>query len=130
MAFALISQEKRVIVRDCNLRGYTQSDAQDLRLLDILLDDSDQQLLAFGTIQANNALQLFSFPAKVTNDYLNVTSAQKLPDMTHQSKFVSALYTSSRGSLAQRDLMIAVMEGRMIRIVRVGLNPLESSQEL
>jgi hypothetical protein len=118
MAFALLSQEKQMISRAFNLKGFIQSNAQNLRLLHILLDESDQQVLAFGTREAHNALQLFSFPATVTNSDINITAVQKLPDMTHQSKFMAAIYAFSSGSLAQRDLLIAVMEGRTVRIVR------------
>jgi hypothetical protein len=130
MAFALVSQEKRVIFRARDLKGYTQSDARDLRLLHILLDEGDQQVLAFGTREAHNTLQLFSFPATATNDDLNITSIQRLPDMTHQSKFVSATCTSSSSFSAQRHLLIAVVEGKIVRIVRVGLNPSQHVQEL
>jgi hypothetical protein len=130
MAFALVSQEKRVIFRARNLKGYTQSDARGLRLLHILLDESDQQILAFGTREAHNALQLFSFPATATNDDLNIISMQMLPTLTHQSQFVPAIYTSSPNFLAQRHLLIAVVEGRMVRIVRVGLTPSQRLPEL
>jgi hypothetical protein len=122
MAFALLSQEKQVIFRACDLRGYTQNDAKGHRLLHLLLDEGDRQVLAFGTREAHNVLQLFSFATMVTNDDLDISPVQKLPDMTHQSKFVPAIYSASTGSLPQRDLLIAVMEGRIVRIVRVGLN--------
>jgi hypothetical protein len=121
MAFALISQEKRVIFRAPGLKGYTQRDAQDLQLLHIILDESDRQVLAFGTREAHNALQLFSFPTATGNDELDITSIQKLPGMTSQSKFVPAIYTSSSGRLIQRNVLIAVMEGKTVRIIRVGL---------
>jgi hypothetical protein len=111
-----------VIFRACDLKGYTQSDAKGYRLLHLLLNEDDRQVLAFGTREAHNALQLFSFPTMVANDDLDITPVQKLSDMTHQSKFVPAIYSSSTGSLPQRDLLIAVMEGRIVRIVRVGLN--------
>jgi hypothetical protein len=123
MAFTLLSQEKQVIFRACDLKGYTQNNAEGHRLLHILIDEDDRQVLAFGTREAHNVLQLFSFPATVTNNDLNLAPIQKLPDMTHQSKFASAIYSSSTGPLKQRDLLIAVMEGRIVRIVRVGLNP-------
>jgi hypothetical protein len=121
MAFALISQEKRIIFRAPGIRAYTQRDAQDLQLLHIILDESDRQVLAFGTREAHNALQLFSFPTATGNDELDITSIQKLPGMTSQSKFVPAIYTSSSGRLIQGNVLIAVMEGKTVRIIRVGL---------
>jgi hypothetical protein len=123
IAFALLSQEKQVIFRACDLKGYTQNEAKGHRLLHILQDEDDEQVLAFGTREAHNVLQLFRFPTMVTNDDLDITPVQKLPDMTHQSKFVPVIYSSSTGSLQERDLLIAVMEGNIVRIVRVGLNP-------
>jgi hypothetical protein len=57
------------------------------------------------------------------NDDLDITPIQKLPDMNHRSKFVPGIYTYSKVSPPQRDLLIAVMEGRIVRLVRIGLNP-------
>jgi hypothetical protein len=132
MAFALVSQEKRVIFRARNLKGYTQSDVRGLRLFHVLLDENDRQVLAFGTREAHHALQVFSFPATARNVDLNIISIQWLPDMNHQSHFASAIYTPSSlpNPPTQRYLLIAVMEGETVRIVRVGLSSAERLKEL
>jgi hypothetical protein len=123
MAFIIVSQEKRVIVRAWEHGRYTQSNARGHRLLRVLLDNSDHEALAFGTREAHNELQLFMFRTTDTGTELKFKSARKLPDMTHQSKFVAAIKTSALGSIAQRHLLIAVMEGFAVRILCVDLKP-------
>jgi len=118
-----VSEEKRVIVRAWELNRYTQSNARGYRLLQILLNPEDQEVLAFGTREANNELQLLTFPVANAREELKIKPERKLEGMTHQSRFVAAINTHSKGSLAQRNLLIAVVEGPAIRIVRIGLNP-------
>lgn len=119
MAFAIVSQEKRVIIRAWEQRRYTQSNARGHRLLQLLVDQDDRDVLAFGTREAHNELQLLTFSATDSRDELKTTAGRKLPGMTHQSKFVPAINITMIGSLAQRYLLAAVMEGLTIRIVRV-----------
>lgn len=123
LAFAVVSQEKRVIIRAWNLQRYTQSNARGYRLLQILLDHDDREILAFGTREAHNELQLLTLPTANARDDLEIKSGRKLPAMTHQSKFVAAITTTSTGSLTQRHLLIAILEGLTVRIARVGLDP-------
>ncbi|KAH8702724.1 kinase-like domain-containing protein [Phaeosphaeriaceae sp. PMI808] len=121
MAFALVSQENRVIIRAWGLERYSQSTARGYRILQILLDQQDQDVLAFGTRQAHNELQLLTFPAANTRDELDIKHERKLPGMTYQSKFVAAITSTSKGPLTERLLLIAIMEGSCLRIVRIGL---------
>jgi hypothetical protein len=121
MAFVIVSQEKRVIVRAWELGLYTQSNARGHRLLKILIDKNDHEVLAFGTREAHNELHLLTFPATDTRDELKIKPGRKLPGMTHQSKFVPAINTSLTGSSTRRHLLIAVMDGFAVRIVRVDL---------
>ena len=123
LAFAIVSQEKRVIIRAWELKRYTQSNARGYRLLQMLLDHDDREALAFGTREAHNELQLLTFPVANPREELKIDPGRKLPGMTHQSKFVAAINTASAGSLTQRHLLIAIMEGLTIRILRVGLSP-------
>jgi len=123
MAFALLSQEKKVINRAWDLKKLTQSNARGFRLLQMLLDPEDQEVLAFGTKEANNDLQLLTFSAADARDELKIQVERKLKGMTHQSRFIAAVNTTLTGTLPQRHLLLAVMEGNTIRIVRVGLNP-------
>jgi hypothetical protein len=122
MAFAIVSQEKRVIIRAWELGRYTQSNARGHRLLRILLDQDDREVMAFGTREAHNELQLLTFPATDTRDELKIKFRTSLTGMTHQSKFLPAINTTMTGSLTQRQLLIAVMEGSTVRIVRVALD--------
>jgi hypothetical protein len=123
LAFALVSQEKKVITRAWELKKFTQSNARGFRLLQILLDPEDQDVLAFGTKEANNDLHLLTFPAAESRDDLKIKIEKKLKGMTHQSRFIAAVNTTSTGTLPQRNLLLAIMEGMTIRIVRVGLTP-------
>jgi hypothetical protein len=123
MAFALLSQEKKVITRAWGLKKFTQSNARGFRLLQILLDPEDQDVLAFGTREANNDLHLLTFPTADARDELKIKIEKKLKGMTHQSRFIAAVNTTSTGTLPQRNLLLAIMEGMTIRIVRVGLTP-------
>ncbi|KAH4966662.1 hypothetical protein HBI56_087650 [Parastagonospora nodorum] len=119
MAFIVVSQEKRVVIRAWEFERYTQSNARGFRLLKILMNKDDHETLAFGTREAHNELQLLTFLTAETRDELKIKSGKKLPGMTHQSKFVPCINTSLTGTLAQRHLLIAVMEGFAVRIVRV-----------
>jgi hypothetical protein len=122
MAFAIVSQEKRVISRAWKLEHYTQSNARGHRVLRILLDQDDREVLAFGTREAHNELQLLTFAATAPSDELKIRPGKALTTMTHQSKFVPALNTTKVGPLAQRQLLIAVLENSRVRIVRIGLS--------
>jgi hypothetical protein len=119
MAFVVVSQEKRVVIRAWEFERYTQSNARGFRLLKILMNKGDHEILAFGTREAHNELQVLTFLTTETRDELKIKSGKKLPGMTHQSKFVPCINTSLTGILAQRHLLIAVMEGFAVRIVRV-----------
>jgi hypothetical protein len=123
MAFSIVSQEKRVITRVWELQSYTQSNARGHRLLQILLDEDDREVLAFGTREAHNELQLLTFPAKDTKDELKIKPGRSLTGMTHQSKFVPVINTTMVGAVPQRQILIAVMEGAKVRIVRADLDP-------
>jgi hypothetical protein len=122
LAFVVVSEEKRVIIRTWGLEGITQSNARGYRVLQILLDQDDREIKAFGTREAHNGLQLLSFPAANTREDLKLKPGKKLPGMTHQSKFVSAITSTSTDPLKQRHLLIAISEGISIRLVHVGLN--------
>jgi hypothetical protein len=122
LAFALVSQEKKFITRALAPKTYTQRHARGYRLLQILLDTTDQVVLALGTREANNDLHLLTFPAADVTDELKITLGKRLHGMTHQSRFVAAVNTISTGSLPQRHLLLAVMEGTTIRVVRVALD--------
>jgi hypothetical protein len=122
MAFTVVSEERRVITRAWELGCFTQSTARGYRLLQILLDHDDREVLAFGTREAHNELQLLQFPAANTGEDLKIKSGKKLPGMTHQSRFASAITSTSTSSLIQRYLLIAILEGPTVRIVRVSLD--------
>lgn len=117
-----MSQEKRVIVRALELDRFKQSNARGYRLLRILLDHDDREVLAFGTREAHNELQLLNLPSTNLKEDLYIQPGRKMPGMTHQSKFVAAIAATSLGSLMQRHLFVAVMESNTVRIVRIGLN--------
>jgi hypothetical protein len=120
MAFAIVSQEKAVIIRDWGHQRYTQSNAQDYRLLQILLPQRDGQVLAIGTREAHKVLQLLTFPTVDTSNKLMIRTGIKLPGITHKSKIVPAITNATRiGGQSQRRLLIAVIEGSAIRIVMV-----------
>lgn len=126
-AFALVSQEKRLISRDLNPKRTTQKPAGGFRLLQILLDPEDQEIFAFGTKEANSNLQLLAIPASDDKPDLTIAIAkkeiaEKLKGMTHQSRFIAAINTRPTGAGPQRHLLLAVMEGSTIRIVRVKLD--------
>jgi hypothetical protein len=123
LAFALVSQEKKIITRAWELKKFTQSHARGYRLLQILLDPEDQVVVALGTREANNDLHLLTFPAPDdARKELKITLGKRLHAMTHQSRFVAAINTTSTGSLLQRHLLLAVMEGTTVRVVRVALD--------
>jgi hypothetical protein len=122
MAFAIVSQEKRVIIRAWELDRYTQSNARGHRLLRILLDQDDREVLAFGTREAHNELQLLTFAATDTKDEVKIQSRRSLMGMTHQTKFVPAINTTTTGPLSQHQLLIAVLENSRVRILRIALN--------
>jgi hypothetical protein len=45
-----------------------------------------------------------------------------LMGMTHQTKFVPAINTTTTGPLSQHQLLIAVLENSRVRILRIALN--------
>ncbi|KAF2027483.1 kinase-like protein [Setomelanomma holmii] len=118
LAFAILSQEKRVLIRAWNLGRYAQSSARGYRLLQILLDQDDQQILAFGTREAHNDLQLLTFPATNTKEEIDIKAGVKLQGMTYHSRFVASTNTTSTGSITRRSMLIAILEGSTIRIAR------------
>jgi hypothetical protein len=119
----MLSEEKRVIIRAWNLQRYTQSNARGYRLLQILLDHDDRHILAFGTREAHNDLQLLTFPVSNTKEELSIKSGVKLTGMTYHSRFVAAINSTSTGSITQRHMLIAIMEGSTVRIARQNLDP-------
>lgn len=123
MAYAFVSEENIVIIRVWETKRYTQSIAKGYRLLHILLDQDDREVLAFGTRQAHNELQLLTFSTANTSEELDVKHKKKLPNMTHQSKFIAVITNTTRGSLTERHLLIAIMEGLSVRIVCITLSP-------
>ncbi|KAH7067359.1 kinase-like domain-containing protein [Paraphoma chrysanthemicola] len=118
LAFVMLSEEKRVIVRAWNLQRYSQSNARGYRLLHILVDQDDQQILAFGTREAHNDLHLLSIPASNMREEINLRPGHKLPGLTYHSRFVAAINTTSASATTRRCVLIAALEGATIRLVR------------
>lgn len=118
LGFVMLSEEKRVIVRAWDLQRYLQSNARGYRLLHILVDQDDQQILAFGTREAHNDLHLLSIPASNMREELNLKPGPRLPGLNYHSRFVAAVNTTSAGTITRRCVLIVALEGATIRIVR------------
>ncbi|PVH93816.1 kinase-like protein [Periconia macrospinosa] len=122
--FTVLSQEKRVLTRKSWEEGassITQSKAKGHRLLKVLSSLDDQTIYCFGTNEARNDLQLLSFPPCPPGDTFNIGKGQKLPDMTHRSKFAASLYYPLDAEAAPRAL-VANVQDRRIAILEVPLN--------
>ncbi|CAI6332910.1 unnamed protein product [Periconia digitata] len=121
--FTVLSQEKRVLTRKAwgDATTITQSKAKGHRLLKVLSSLDDEMIYCFGTNEAKNDLQLLSFPPCPLGDEFTIARGTKLPGMTHQSKFVAALYYPPDAEADPRAL-VADMSGRMIRILEVPLS--------
>jgi hypothetical protein len=117
-----VSQEKRVIIGAYGHQRYIQGNALGYRLLQIVMDDDDREIIALGTREARNELQLLTFSASNTKDVLHIKRGKKLAGMTHQSKYVAAVSTVMSSSIKQRYLLLAILEGLIVRIARVDLD--------
>lgn len=122
MAFTVISEEKIVSTRALEFDRFSQSKARGHRLLQVMLEEDDQNVLAFGTRDGHNELRLFTFSATDPRDEVKLSIGRRLPSLTLGSKFAPALTTISSGEQAQRHIILAVIEDKVIRIVRVDLD--------
>jgi 3-polyprenyl-4-hydroxybenzoate decarboxylase len=114
----IVSQEKRVIV---GAYGH-QGNALGYRLLQIVMDDDDREIIALGTREACSELQLLTFSVSNIKDVPNIKRGKKLADMTPQSKYVATVSSVTSSSIKQRYLLLAVWEDLIVRVARVNLD--------
>jgi hypothetical protein len=120
-AFAIISEERTIITRACESKRFSQRHARGHRLYQLLMTQDDRGILAFGTSEGRNDSFLFNFPVTTTIEQLDCRNKTKIPGLTNRSKFVPAITTTTYNSHNQRHLLIAVMEDRMVRTIRLDL---------
>jgi hypothetical protein len=118
----IVSQEKRVIVGAYGHQRYTQGNALGYRLLQIVMDDDDREIIALGTREACSELQLLTFSVSNIKDVPNIKCGKKLADMTPQSKYVATVSSVTSSSIKQRYLLLAVWEDLIVRVARVNLD--------
>ncbi|KAH7401701.1 kinase-like domain-containing protein [Pyrenochaeta sp. MPI-SDFR-AT-0127] len=119
LAYLVVSQEKRVVVRSWVYDRFTQSKARGYRLTKVILEDDDRRVIAFGIHEANNNLRLLSFPAPSDGRNLEIIDVAKLPRMTPRSKFSASLCSPSGIAKLQPYVWIANIEGHSVRMIPV-----------
>ena len=122
MAFAVISQEKRVISRAWDPKVFKQSRVQSCRLMKILMDNTDRNILAIGTKQANEELQLFTFPTSTTQEEFQPDGVASLPGMKYGSKFAAAFASQLTQSRERRYVLVSSIDDNAIRVIRTYLD--------